>query len=430
MENKKQSTIKKYLALFAIVMAASTIFEVPYISYNYYDVLLEATGITNTQMGILMSIFGFISMIGYFPGGVLADKFSARKLISFSLLGMGLVGFYMSTFPSYPMLIVIYVMYGIFTAVSFWTAMLKAVRLLGDSDEQGKLFGLRESGTGLMPILYGMIILYIFNTSGAGILSMRWAIIGYAILTILSAVLAWIFIPDHKPSEDNTEKAAGVKFDDIKKIVKTPNLWLLAIIIFSTISVYDSYSYLTPYLTEFFNVSASLAALLGLIRIYGLALVGGIVSGLIADKIGSNVKVLFFTSIVPVICYTAYLFIPADPSNIGIFIAFMIATGLSLFMLRGVYFAAIDELRIPITYSGSAMGFVSFIGFIPEAFIYTLIGNWMDKYPGIAGYQKIFTYMIVITIIGFISSILLYRNVKKMKASNNEESESDITTVA
>ena len=87
-------------------------------------------------------------------------------------------------------------------------------------------------------------------------------------------------------------------------------------------------------------------------------------------------------------------------------------------MIRGVYFAAIDELEIPIRYSGTAMGFASFLGFIPEAYIYTLIGNWMDNYPGIVGYQKVFTYMICVTAVGFIASVLLYKNVKKMKADH------------
>ncbi|MEG0379714.1 MAG: hypothetical protein RR614_14650, partial [Eubacterium sp.] len=136
-----------------------------------------------------------------------------------------------------------------------------------------------------------------------------------------------------------------------------------------------------------------------------------------ADKIGSNIKVIFFTSIIPVICYIAYMFIPNSPQFLGVFIAFMLATGLSMFMLRGIYFAAIDELKIPLSFSGTAMGFVSLVGFIPEAYIYSLIGNWMDTYPGIGGYQHIFTYMIVVTAVGLVAAGLLYRSIKKGKTA-------------
>lgn len=409
---------KKYFTLFAIIMASSTIYELPYISYNYYDILLEATGITNTQMGVLMSIFGFISMIGYFPGGYLADKFSAKKLISLSLLGIGLSGFYLATFPSYTGMLTIYILYGLLTAVTFWSAMLKGVRLLGSSDEQGRLFGLRESGTGLMPIIYGMAILAIFNSTGATLVSFRYVIIGYSVLTLIGALLAWFGIPENNTESDEKDENDTVHLRDLKTVIKMPNLWLLSIVIFSTISVYDSYSYITPYLTEFFGLSVSGAALFGLIRIYGVALVAGILSGYIADKIGSRLKLILIISILPVIFYASFLFIPPDATYLGLFVVFMLGLGMSFFMIRGVYFAAIDELEIPIRYSGTAMGFASFLGFIPEAYIYTLIGNWMDNYPGIVGYQKVFTYMICVTAVGFVASVILYRNVKKMKAGN------------
>lgn len=415
----KNSKVKKYVALFALILAGSTIYELPYLSYNYYDVILEAMNISNSQLGLLMSIFGFISMIGYFPGGYLADRLSARKLIAFSLVGTGALGLLLSTYPSYPVLVFIYVMYGVLSSLTFWAAMLKATRQLGDSSEQGRLFGMRESGTGIMPVLYGMVILFIFNTTGANYLALRWVIIGYAILAIIGGVFAWFGLNDNKPT-DNPEEKTGASIKDLVKVVKMPKLWLLSIVVFSVCSIYASYSYLTPYLTEFFGLSASTAAFLGILRIYGMAIVGGLISGFIADKIGSNIKVIFFTSVIPVICYAAYMIIPNNPQYLGVFIAFMLATGLSMFMLRGIYFAAIDELKIPLSYSGTAMGFVSLVGFIPEAYIYSLIGNWMDKYPGIGGYQHIFVYMIVVTAIGLVAAGVLFRQIRKSKEQTAE----------
>lgn len=411
----KQSKIKKYVALLAIVLAASTIYELPYLSYTYYDLMLEALNITNMQMGLLMSIFGFVSMIGYFPGGYLADKISARKLITFSLIGVGILGFFISTFPAFPFVVVIYVLYGILSSVTFWAAMLKATRQLGDSSEQGRLFGMRESGTGLMPVLYGMIILFVFNTTGATFLSLRWVMIGYALLAILGGVFAWFGLEDNKQT-DNPEEKTGASFRALTKVIKMPNLWLLGIVVFSAASIYASYSYITPYLTEFFGLSASTVVFLGLIRIYGMAVLGGLLSGFIADKIGSKIKVILFISIVPIICFSAFMLIPADPAYLTVFIVFMLATGLSLFMIRGIYFAVIDEINIPLAISGTAMGFVSLIGFLPESYVYTLFGGWMDKYPGIGGYQHIFVYMIIVTIAGFIAAGLLFRNLFKKKA--------------
>ncbi|MDN3702013.1 hypothetical protein QWY96_15925 [Vibrio artabrorum] len=73
----------KIKAMIALIISGSVIYELPYLSYIYYDLLLESLNINNTEMGILMSVYGFIAMIGYFPGGWLADRVSARYLLSF-----------------------------------------------------------------------------------------------------------------------------------------------------------------------------------------------------------------------------------------------------------------------------------------------------------------------------------------------------------
>ena len=41
--------------------------------------------------------------------------------------------------------------------------MLKATRMSGGSEIQGKLFGILEGGRGLLPMIWGMAILTLFN---------------------------------------------------------------------------------------------------------------------------------------------------------------------------------------------------------------------------------------------------------------------------
>lgn len=81
--------------------------------------------------------------------------------------------------------------------------------------------------------------------------------------------------------------------------------------------------------------------------------------------------------------------------------------------MRGIYFATVDEVKISISVAGAAVGFASFIGYIPDAFIYTLMGNWLDKYPGQLGYKYIFIFLFVMEVIGLVVSMLLLRVIKK-----------------
>lgn len=397
---------KKYLSLFTLIFAGSTMYELPYLSYSYYDAIIRALGITNTQLGTLMSIFGLVAMFGYFPGGWVADRFKSKYLLTFSLISMTICGVVLSFFPPYPILVIIYAWYGFSTSVIFWSAMLKATRQLGDSKEQGKLFGMLESGRGLLPLLYGMAILSVFNLFGNSDESLKVVILCYSGLALLGAVLSWLTIKKENTKEETREK---ISVKDVLKVVKMPSAWMIGIIIFSSYNLYVGMSYLTPYITDIYGESESVAAFLNLVRNYGLAVFGGIVSGIIADKVGSNCKVLVFLSILPVLSMGVLSMIAPSQSTFVIFICVMVLLGIGVYMVRGIYFALIDEIKIPIEITGAAMGFVSFIGFMPEAFLYTVFGYFLDTYPGVQGYKYVFIWMFVVSLIGLITVFVLYQ---------------------
>ena len=94
-------SLRRWLVMTVLCLSGGIIFLLPFLREVYYIPMQEAFGYDNTQMGVQMSVFGFFSLITYFPGGWLADRFSSRKLISSSLLATGLGGLYFATFPSY-----------------------------------------------------------------------------------------------------------------------------------------------------------------------------------------------------------------------------------------------------------------------------------------------------------------------------------------
>ena len=61
--------------------------------------MLEAFGFSNTQLGDIFAVYGVTAMLAYFAGGVIADRFPARNLMTVSLLATAAGGVYMSTYP-------------------------------------------------------------------------------------------------------------------------------------------------------------------------------------------------------------------------------------------------------------------------------------------------------------------------------------------
>ena len=75
---------------------------------SFYDSFIEGYGITNTQFGTLVSVYASVAMFTYFIGGIICDKVSARKMVTISWIVNGVCTMFLSTFPSYPVLLVVY----------------------------------------------------------------------------------------------------------------------------------------------------------------------------------------------------------------------------------------------------------------------------------------------------------------------------------
>ena len=119
------STVRHWLTMTVLALSGGIIFLLPFLYEVYYRPLGDALNLTNTELGVLFSVFGFTSMISYFPGGWLADRVSPRKLMTSSLLATGAAGFWYATLPSYNIIIGIHAFWGVTISLLFWAAMIR-----------------------------------------------------------------------------------------------------------------------------------------------------------------------------------------------------------------------------------------------------------------------------------------------------------------
>ncbi|GIP22123.1 nitrate/nitrite transporter [Paenibacillus sp. J22TS3] len=405
------SSTRKWVTLFVLAFSGGLIYQLPYLREQFYIPMQNAFHINNTQLGNLMTIYGIINFFLYLPGGLLADKFSYKLLVPFSLILTGITGFYYSTFPAYHMALTVHVIWAFTTVFTFWPTMLKAVKMLGESSEQGRLFGFLDGGRGLSATLSAFAALWIFKAFGATSLGLRGAILFYSVALIVLGIAAY-FLLDNKKSE---EESSGKLFEGIVDVLKMPSIWLAAIIIFTGYSINAGLTYVTPYLTDVFHMSVSVGAFIGIIRTYGLRLGGGPLGGIIADRMGSATRYIRIGFVAVILLMALFTIIPGNPSYLVIMLVNMLVVSLLVFTIKGVYFAPLDEIKVPNSLAGAAYGAISLVGYLPDTFIYTYFGNLLDKNPGTPGYKYIFLSLIVLAVIGFLASFLLYKRLKKQK---------------
>ncbi|MDR1676999.1 MAG: hypothetical protein LBS44_01250 [Deltaproteobacteria bacterium] len=84
--------LKKYWGLFLLAWGGTFVYRTPYMRYLMYDPLKDALNVSHTEFGNMMSLFGLVAMISYWPGGWLADRIKPRYLLCFSYLITGLLG--------------------------------------------------------------------------------------------------------------------------------------------------------------------------------------------------------------------------------------------------------------------------------------------------------------------------------------------------
>lgn len=159
----KSKALQRWVVLIVVSLVGGMITKLPYLKDIYFSTLQAATGTTKTQLGLLLTMYGLMNFICYFPGGMLADKISPKKLIVFSCFGTGAVGLWYATLPGYTSLLIIHALFGITTVFTFWASMVKITNNLGNEDEQGKLFGFLEGGRGLVGTLIALASVFVFS---------------------------------------------------------------------------------------------------------------------------------------------------------------------------------------------------------------------------------------------------------------------------
>lgn len=410
-------TYRQWLTLIAIFMGGGTIYKLAYIRDVYYTQMMEATGATNTQMGLMMSAFAVTCVFCFLPGGWLVDLFPAKYLVSAGLIITGVAGLVEATLPPMNVILVIQGIYGISTTLLFWESMFKGVRLLGNQDEQGRLFGILEGGRGITGTLISFVSLGAYAWLGSGNLGMQGAMAVYAVALIIFGLVA-LFMMDKNEVEGHVDAIKALK--GLVKVCTIPKVWIAGLIVWMGYASYNGLSYYSPYLVNILGMSETAASAISIVRTYLFAVVCAPIAGMIADKMGSRINFLKYVFALGAIMCVATIALSVMDVGVGPFIVIMLVVAAIILAMRGTYYSTTAEIGIPIVLSGAALGLISQLGNAPDLYISALYGYFLDTYPGKTGYLIVFGTMAAQFLVAFILSVVLYVMNKRDKEANRK----------
>ena len=411
-----QSKLKKnMLRLILISIAGTMIYGLPYFRSYYYDAYLQTYGLTNSQMGMFGSIFGIMGACSYLFGGVVADMFSARKLMTISMILTGLGGLLHLCHPSYLMLVGIYFLWGFTSLFAFWPALLKVLRSLANEDEQSKAYGFMDATRGITNAVQLAVTLAIFNAlskKASDLAGLNGVVIFYSAVCIVMAIGLYFVLDEKKlqTGSDGAEDESKFSFAIVKQVLKMPVVWLLSLVVCCSYTMPILFYYFTPYATANLGMTAAAGAMVTMLAQY-VRPVACVVGGVAADKIG-RANVMYGTMGIMLVSTLVLIF--ARSMTNAVFIGICACIYFGMYGAYSLVFSMFDECGIPKYMSGTAIGLICTIGYMPEFFCPLLAGKVLDTY-GNAGYHILFIFLAVMMVIGLILLTFYKRLVKKMQ---------------
>ena len=404
-----ESKARKYLTIIALGLAGGSIYFIPYVKYVFYDAQIAAMGINNTQSGLLLTMYTIGNMVLYIPGGYLADKVSTKKALIISLVATSVLTWVYAFSLNFVVSMIIWLGLSFSTAFVFWSALMKAVRIVGTEEEQGFMYGLYYACNGIAAALTSFISLYAYNTAGEDIKSGFVRGVNASGVVVLIAAICLVFLMKEDAGKVTTESDDDkISLPMVGKVLKSPVVWILSIVILCGYGLKSSVSYFNPYLTEVVGVSAVNSGIFSIINNYLLLLLAP-VGGILADKVfKSTCKWLSVSFVILAVLFGGVLLIPSDISPMVASI-YTLLPGAVTMMMYGVVFSSVSEAGISRTMTGTVIGISSIIGYLPDSIYSVLFGKWLDN-KGAAGYTNIFIFLVASGILGAVLAFWIYRH--------------------
>jgi sugar phosphate permease len=365
--------------------------------------------------GFLGAAYFYPYALMQLPAGLLSDSWGPRKTITLffavAFLGSVLLG----AAPSVFFAILGRTLVGLGVAMLFVPTM----KVLAE------WFRLREFAfmTGMLMALGGLGSL--FAATPLALLSSwigwRYSFILVGLLTLVLAVLVWIFVRDRPhdfgwppPEKPPPTAAATISLlESVRRVFTCKAFWPIAVWFFFDCGIFFSFGGLWggPYLIQVYGLSKAQAA-----QILSMLAVGMIIGSPLLSYLSTNV----FRARKPVLVLSSSILVGLTiplaffTASIPLVFLYVLCLGLGIFSAAIVVigFTTNKEL-FPVQMAGTATGIVNLFPFAGGAVFQPVLGYFLERHGSVAGsftpaaYQQTLLILFFAAVIAFVASLFL-----------------------
>lgn len=403
----------KTLRIFLTISLSACIYWFLSIKTVTYEPFRAALGVTNTELGTLLGITGFVQVFGYITLGWLQDMLQIRGIIMIDLIVYALLALSLALLPTPPFwwLCVVFAGFGLFGEALYWPTVQKATRGMSGPTHQAVLFSTQEALRGAMGFIANLVTLLLFVTFGSQVIGVRMAMICYPLVMVALAYVVFHNVPAdflqktpemHEVATKRPRTSPGI----VLTTLRSPIVWTTGLAAFAGYTAYIAVTtYALVLFQSTFSINDTYIAALGMINTGILPVVAALLSGWIARRFRSSSQ--WMTVLFVAAATLSFAVIPLSGSDTPY--AGLIATGflaLCCYAIRAVYFVPIGEYDIDDAHAATVMSVASFLGYLPSFLAYPIFGTIIDAASnGHSAQRTIFLVLGIVCIIGMLISV-------------------------
>lgn len=355
------------------------------------DLQLDAS-----STGIILSAFFLGYAIMQIPGGWLADKFGAKRVLLMAVIMWSIFTGLTAIAWSLTAMIVIRFLFGIGEG-GFQPSSSKIIATIFPKEERGRAMSIMLTSGGIVSLIVPLLAAYLLGTIG-------WRMM-FIIIGAIGAIIAFLYwkyikLPQDEAAIAGTENTTNkVNF---KELLKTPLMWNLIIAYFCIYAVnWGLVSWIPTYLQKNRGLdlmsigwAQTIPAITTIIGVYG--------SGYIIDKLPKGMEKVLGSISCAVIGLLLYLMFTAK--TVTLFIGYQ--TVVSIFIAFVITLLPVIVLKkLPSSITGSAMGIANTGGQLAGFVTPMAIGFMVDAFNG--SFDAAFWMLIGFALICIVSLVTL-----------------------
>jgi sugar phosphate permease len=339
-------------------------------------VLSSELGLTYTQAGLLETAYLIGYIIVKLPAGALSDRYGARKVLAFSMIGYGAATFLISGAQSFAHIFIMRFLVGLFQGVHLPVANA----LLSDrfGDKQSRAIGFNESGANVGNTLAFPVAVSILSVWG-----WRTAFIVLSIPAFLLSAATFVVMKDEPRVQAEKMEEQGKLRDYI---------WVLFPYALShatyNLVLRTTFTFTPSFLVEFRGMEVAAAGYMAMLLPFaGIFTKMG--SGLIMERLGARNAICGATMLSAVFLSSLVVFPGSSLIALN-----LLVLGLTLYSFSPIIYSSTTS-SLPSGLKAMGLGLVTMFGNIVGAVSTSAVGYLIDM----RGYGYTFTAISVATFI-------------------------------